>query len=61
MRVTTTIFIMETHLQESEAGGSAFTQEYVPSADPGSEFEFRSFVSLYSGQNRIGGMDSSAH
>lgn len=35
-------------------------QEYVPSADLSSESELRSFVSLYSGQNRIGDMDSIA-
>jgi len=61
MRVTTTIFILDSHVEESEARGRAFTQRYVPSADPVSGFELRSFVSLYSGQNRIEGLDSSAH
>jgi hypothetical protein len=61
MRVTTTIFMLEFPRQVHEARGMAFLQENAPGAEIEDEIELRSFVSLYSGQNRIEHGDSSAN
>jgi len=60
MRVTTTIFMLESSVQDIEARSAAFTQEYLQSADLNAELELRNFVSLYSGQNRMRGKEASA-
>jgi len=60
MRVTTTIFMLETPRKIVEPRGVAFLQAYNPVADVGTDIGLRIFVSLYSGRSRIENMGSSA-
>jgi len=61
MRVTTTIFMLEFPRKALDARGTAFLWEYMPATDIEAESGSRSFISLYSGQNRIDHLDSSAN
>jgi len=61
MRVTTTIFTVEFPRQLFEARGTASLHEFVAGAGTETEFGLRSFLSLYSGQDRIDRMDSSTN
>jgi hypothetical protein len=58
MRVTTTIFMLDIPGQV-ETRRAAFMLECLREARGESETEYRSFASLYSGQNRIDRLDSS--
>jgi hypothetical protein len=60
MRVTTTIFTLEFPRQLVEARGIVSLQEFVAGAGNETEFGLRSFLSLYSGQNKIDLLGSSA-
>jgi hypothetical protein len=59
MRVTTTVFMLELPHRVAEARDEILMRDCVPGADIEAEIDLRSFVSLYSGQNRIDPMDSS--
>jgi hypothetical protein len=59
MRVTTTIFTVEFPIHLFKATETASLQELSARPDTETAIELRSFLSLYSGRNRMDRLDSS--